>query len=160
MRYAEFRARSIIPPRGEDERVYFMKGAGFAAVMVALSPLHVVAQDYTNASNAAWCAGALGAYSRSTERGGTYLDQAKSRQLAVARDFFGPTGGAEVLIFENRGGLAAAECNRACADQQEFAARKACFDASPDCKRIIGCLTDMPSGIGTNERTNKGVPTD
>jgi hypothetical protein len=137
-----------------------MRGAGFAAVMVALSPLHALAQDYTNASNAAWCAGALGAYSLSRERGGTYLDQARSRQLAVAQNFFGSTGGAEALIFENRGGLAAAECNRACADEQEFAARKACFDASPDCKRIIGCLTNMPSSIGTNERANEKATKD
>ena len=40
-----------------------------------------------------WCAGALGAYAQSTERGATYLDHARSQQLAVARGFFGPTGG-------------------------------------------------------------------
>src|SRR5438067_2042809 len=30
-----------------------------AACLVAVSPLHGVAQDYTNATNAAWCVGAL-----------------------------------------------------------------------------------------------------
>ena len=117
-----------------------MRGLRFAAVMGALIPLHALAQNYTAATNSAWCAGALGAYSQSTERGGTYLDQVRSRQLAVARDFFGPTGGAEILIFENRGALAAAECNRACAAQPNYEARAACFDASSDCKQIVACL--------------------
>ncbi len=117
---------------------------GFAAVIAALIPLHALAQDYTTATNSAWCAGALGAYARSTERGATYLDRIRSRQLDVAQNFFGPTGGAEILIFENRGGGAAAECNRACAAQQNFAARTACFDASPDCRRIVACLANMP----------------
>ena len=123
---------------------HVMRGVGFAAVMVALSPLNALAQDYTTATNSAWCAGALGAYARSTERGATYLDRARSRHFAVARGFFGPTGGAEILIFENRGSVAAADCNRACAAQRKFEARAACFDASPDCKRIVTCLIDMP----------------
>src|ERR1019366_8274573 len=122
-----------------------MRGLGFAAAMVALSPVHALAQDYTAATNAAWCAGALGAYARSPGRGATYLDHALSRQLASAERFFGRSdSGAEILIFENRGSVAAADCNRACAAQQKFDARAACFDASPDCKRIVACLTAPP----------------
>jgi hypothetical protein len=121
-----------------------MRGLGFAAVMVALSPLYALAQDYTAATNSAWCAGALGAYARSTERGATYLDRARSRQLAVAQGFFGAAGGAEILIFENRGSVAAADCNRTCAAQQKFDSLAACLDTSPDCKRIVACLIDVP----------------
>jgi hypothetical protein len=104
----------------------------------------VLAQNYANATNAAWCAGALGAYA--LKDGATDLERARSRHLAVAQKFFGtgPDQGAEISIFENRGGVGAAECNRACAVQQTRNARAACFDASPDCKRIIACLTDVP----------------
>ena len=63
---------------------HVMRGLGFAAVMVALIPSHGLAQDYTNATNAAWCAGALGAYAQSSEVGVTYLDHARSRQFAFA----------------------------------------------------------------------------
>jgi|ERR1700681_3968694 hypothetical protein len=121
-----------------------MRGLCFAAVLIALSPSHAQAQDYTNATNAAWCAGALGAYAVPTETGATYLDHARSRHLAVAQEFFGPgpDKGATMLIFENLGSVGAAACNRACAAQQQSEARAACFDASPDCKRIIACLTD------------------
>jgi hypothetical protein len=84
-----------------------MRGLGFVAVMVALSPPYALAQDYTTATNSG---GALGGYARSTERGTTYLDRARSRQLAVALGFFGSAGGAEILIFENRGSVAAADC--------------------------------------------------
>jgi hypothetical protein len=123
-----------------------MRGLGFAAVMVALIPSHGLAQDYTNATNAAWCAGALGAYAQSSEVGVTYLDHARSRQFAFAQRIFGTRGdkGATMLIFENLGRAGAAECNRACAVHQKSDARAACFDASPDCKRIVVCLTDVP----------------
>jgi hypothetical protein len=118
-----------------------MRCVGFAAVMVALNPLHALAQDYANATNAAWCAGALGAYA--TPGGVTYLDHARSRHLAVAQEFFGagPDKGATMLIFENVGSGAAANCNQACAAQRGDA-QAACFEASPDCKRIIACLTE------------------
>jgi hypothetical protein len=121
-----------------------MRGLRFASVLIALSPLHVLAQDYTNATNAAWCAGALGAYAVPTEAGATYLDHARSRHLAVAQEFFskGPDKGATMLIFENLGSVGAADCNRACAAQQQSEARAACFNGSPACKRIIACLTD------------------
>jgi hypothetical protein len=59
------------------------------------------------------CAGALGAYARQpSEPGATYPDRAQSRQLAFAQGFFGPSedGGSEILIFESRGSLAAADC--------------------------------------------------
>jgi hypothetical protein len=120
-----------------------MRGVGFAAIMVALNPLHAAAQDYTKATNAAWCAGALGAYATPLGAGPTYLDHARSRHLAVAEEFFGtgPDKGATILIFENVGGEAAANCNRACAAQRGDAPA-ACFDASPDCKRIIACLSE------------------
>jgi hypothetical protein len=119
-----------------------MRGLSFVAVLTALSPSHVLAQDYANATNAAWCAGALGAYAVPTEAGATSLDRARSRHLAIAQEFFGrgPDRGATLLIFENLGGVGAADCNRACAAQRD--ARAACFDASPNCKRIIACLTD------------------
>jgi hypothetical protein len=121
-----------------------MRGLSFAAVLIALSPSHVLAQDYTNATNAAWCAGALGAYAVPTETGATSLDHARSRHLAVAEEFFstGPDKGATMLIFENLGSEGAADCNRACAAQQQSDARAACFNGSPACKRIIACLTD------------------
>jgi hypothetical protein len=122
-----------------------MRGLCFAAVLIALSPSHAQAQDYANATNAAWCAGALEAYAqRPLQSGATYLDSAQSKKLAFAQKFFGRSGdsGAEMLIFENRGILASAECNRACAAQQNFDARAACFNASPECKRIIACLTE------------------
>jgi len=123
-----------------------MRGLGFATVMVALIPSHGLAQEYTNATNAAWCAGALGTYAQSSEVGLTYLDHARSRQFAFAQEFFGARAdkGATMLIFENLGREGAAECNRACAVQQKSAARAACFDASPDCKRIVVCLADVP----------------
>ena len=119
-----------------------MRCLGLAAILIALSPMRGLAQDYTNATNAAWCAGALGAYATS-EAGATYLDHARSRHLAVAQEFFGagPDEGATMLIFENVGRGAAANCNRACAGQRGDA-RAACFDASPDCKRIIACLSE------------------
>src|SRR4029077_13290077 len=119
------------------------KGVGFAAVLIALNPLAALAQDYVNATNAAWCAGALGAYAVPTEAGATYLDHARSRHLAVAQEFFG-TGPEKdaMLIFENLGSVGAADCNRACAAQQKRDARAACFDASPDCKRIVACLKE------------------
>ena len=88
-----------------------MKGLGFAAVIAALIPLHALAQDYTTATNSAWCAGALEIfYARSTERGATYLDRIRSRQLDVAQNFFSPTGGAEILMLReswqrDRGGV-------------------------------------------------------
>jgi hypothetical protein len=122
-----------------------MRGLGFAIVLIVLTPFTGRAQDYASATNAAWCAGALGAYARRpSEPGATYLDRAQSRQLAFAQGFFGPSGdgGSEILIFESRGSLAAADCNRACAAQQKFDVRSACFNASPDCKRIIACLTE------------------
>jgi hypothetical protein len=121
-----------------------MRGFCFAAVMVALGSSHVLAQDYASATNAAWCAGALGAYA--LRDGATDLDHARSRHLAVAGKFFGtgPDQGAEISIFENRGSVGAAGCNRACADRQTRDDRAACFDASPDCKRIIACLAAMP----------------
>ena len=121
-----------------------MRGLGFAAVLIALGPSHALAQDYANATNAAWCVGALGAYARPSEQGATYLDHARSRHFAFAQEFFGASGdnGATMSIFENLGSVGAAACNRACAAQQQSEARAACFDASPDCKRIIACLTD------------------
>lgn len=64
-----------------------MRGLCLAAVWLALSPSHGVAQDYANATNAAWCAGALGAYA--SKAGATDLDHARSRHLAVAEKFFG-----------------------------------------------------------------------
>jgi hypothetical protein len=120
-----------------------MRGFGFAAVVVALSPSHVLAQDYANATNAAWCAGALGAYALSSDAA-TDLDRARSRHLADAQGFFGKTAdqGATVLIFENLGRDGAAACNQACASQQKRDAREACFNASPDCKRIIACVAN------------------
>jgi hypothetical protein len=114
-------------------------------VLIVLMPLTGKAQDYASATNAAWCAGALAAYAqRPLQSGATYLDSAQSKKLAFAQKFFGRSGdsGAEMLIFGNRGSLAAAECNRACAAQQNFGARAACFNASPECKRIIACLTE------------------
>jgi hypothetical protein len=122
-----------------------MRSLGFLIVLVVLTPFTGRAQDYSSATNAAWCAGALGAYAqRSLQSGATYLDSAQSKKLAFAQKFFGRSGdtGAEMLIFENRGSLASAECNRACAAQQNFDARAACFNASPECKRILACLTE------------------
>jgi hypothetical protein len=120
-----------------------MRGAGFAVVLIALSPRYALAQDdYTNAMNAAWCAGALGAYALPS--GATYLDHARSRHFAFAQGFFGTSAdnGAAMLLFESPGVAAAADCNRACAAQQSVDARAACFNASPDCKRILACLTE------------------
>ena len=122
-----------------------MRGLGFLIVPIVLMPFSGRAQDYASATNAAWCAGALGAYAQPpSQSGATYLDRVQSKKLAFAQKFFGRSGdsGAEMLIFENRGSLASAECNRACAAQQDFDARAACFDASPDCKRIIACLIE------------------
>jgi hypothetical protein len=122
-----------------------MRSPGFAIVLIVLMPFTGRAQDYASATNAAWCAGALGAYARRpSEPGTTYLDRAQSKNLALAQKFFGRSGdsGAEMLIFENRGSLASAECNRACTAQKTFDLRAACFNASPDCKRIIACLTE------------------
>jgi hypothetical protein len=121
-----------------------MRGLGFATVLIVLSSMHAPAQDYTNATNAAWCAGALGAYARPSESGATYLDHARSRHLAFAQGFFRASGdnGATMLIFENLGSVGAAGCNRACAAQQKSDARAACFDTSPDCKRIVACLAE------------------
>jgi hypothetical protein len=131
--------------RGGGQGDMSMKGIGFATVLIALSPFHARAQDYANATNAAWCAGALGAYSRPSEPGATYLDQARSRHFAFAKGFFGTSGdnGATMLIFENLGSAGAADCNRACAAQEKSDVRVACFDRSPECKRIIACLTDQ-----------------
>jgi hypothetical protein len=119
-----------------------MKGIGWAAVMVALSTAPALAQDYASATNAAWCAGALGAYAQSSDSA-SYLERARSRHLNVAQGFFGSAGdnGATTLIFENIGRAGAASCNRACASQQGEA-REACFNTSPDCKRIIACLKE------------------
>jgi hypothetical protein len=36
-----------------------MRDLGFATLLIVLSSVHAPAQDYTNATNAAWCAGAL-----------------------------------------------------------------------------------------------------
>jgi hypothetical protein len=121
-----------------------MRGLALAVVLLAQSSSHALAQDYANATDAAWCAGALGAYT--SKAGATDLDHARSRHLAAAQKFFGtgPDHGAEISIYETRGSVGAAECNRACAAQQTRDARAACFDASPDCKRIIACLIDMP----------------
>jgi hypothetical protein len=122
-----------------------MRGLGFLIVLIVLMPFTGRAQDYASATNAAWCAGALGAYAqRPLQSGATYLDSVQSKKLAFAHNFFGRSGdsGAEMLIFENRGSLASAECNLACAAQQNFDARAACFSASPECKRIIACLTE------------------
>jgi hypothetical protein len=113
-----------------------MRGLGFATILIVFSSVqHAPGQDYTNATNAAWCAGALGA---------TYLDHARSRHLAFALGFFGTSrdNGATMLIFENLGSVGAADCNSACAAQQKSDARAACFDTSPDCKRIVACLTE------------------
>jgi hypothetical protein len=122
-----------------------MRSLSFLIVLIVLMPFTGRAQDYASATNAAWCSGALGAYAqRPLQSGATYLDSAQSKKLAFAQKFFGRSGdsGAEMLIFENRGILASAECNRACAAQQNFDARAACFNASPECKRIIACLTE------------------
>jgi hypothetical protein len=122
-----------------------MRSAGLAMVLIMLTPFTGRAQDYASATNAAWCAGALGTYAQRTlQSGATYLDSTQSKKLAFAQRFFGRSGdgGAEMLIFENRGILASAECNRACAAQQNFDARAACFNASPECKRILACLTE------------------
>jgi hypothetical protein len=120
-----------------------MKGIGFATVLIALTPLHAGAQDYANATKAAWCAGALRAYARPGEPGTSYLDHARSRHFAFAQEFSGTSrdNSAAMLIFESLGSVGAADCNRACASRQGDA-RAACFDASPDCKRIVACLTD------------------
>lgn len=120
-----------------------MRGIRFAIVIVALGPSHVLAQDYANATNAAWCAGALGAYALSSNAD-TDLERARSRHSAVAREFFGTTAdqGATVMIFENLGREGAAACNQTCASQQKKNAREACFNSSPDCKRIIACLAN------------------
>jgi hypothetical protein len=122
-----------------------MRGLGFATILIVFSSVqHAPGQDYTNATNAAWCAGALGAYARPSEPGATYLDHARSRHLAFALGFFGTSrdNGATMLIFENLGSVGAADCNSACAAQQKSDARAACFDTSPDCKRIVACLTE------------------
>jgi hypothetical protein len=63
-----------------------MRGLGFATVLTVLSSVHAPAQDYTNATNAAWCAGGP------SESGATYLDHARSRHLAFAQGFFGTSG--------------------------------------------------------------------
>lgn len=120
-----------------------MRGIGFAAVMLAINPSHALAQNYANATNAAWCAGALGAYALLSE-GATNLGRSRSRHFADAQAFFGKTvdHGAALLIFENLGREGAAACNQACASQQKRDAREACFNASPDCKRIIACVTE------------------
>ena len=120
-----------------------MRGLGLAAVIAALNSSHVLAQDYATATNAAWCAGALGAYALSSDAA-TDLDRARSRHFGVAQGFFGKTvdQGATVLIFENLGRQGAAACNQACASQTKRDAREACFNSSPDCKRIIACVTD------------------
>jgi hypothetical protein len=120
-----------------------MKAVGLAAVMVASSLSHAPAQDYATASNAAWCAGALGAYTLPSEAD-TDFKRARSRHFAVAQEFFGKTAdqGATVLILEKLGREGAAACNQACASPQERSSREACFDASPDCKRVIACLRD------------------
>ncbi|HEY4404402.1 MAG TPA: hypothetical protein VGN55_07080 [Xanthobacteraceae bacterium] len=121
-----------------------MKGIGCAAaaVMVALNTASALAQDYAGATSAAWCAGALGAYAQPSDPA-SYLERARSRHLNIAQGFFGSAGdnGATTLIFENIGRAGAASCNRACAPQQGEA-REACFNASPDCKRIIACLKE------------------
>jgi hypothetical protein len=120
-----------------------MRGLGLAAVMVAINPSHALAQDYANATNAAWCVGALGAYALPAEGAETYLNRARSRHLAFAQKFFASSRdkGAAVLVFEDLGGVGAADCNRACSSKQGDA-RKACFDESPDCKRLGACLTE------------------
>jgi hypothetical protein len=122
-----------------------MRRAGLAAVLIALSPRCGLAQDdYTNAVNAAWCVGALGAYALPSGSGTTYLDNARSQHFVFAQGFFGTSEdkGAAMLILENVGRMGAAECNWACAGQQEFGSRAACFNASPGCKRIVACLTE------------------
>ena len=120
-----------------------MRGIGFAAAMVALNTAPALAQDYAGATNAAWCAGALGTYAQSSDSV-SYLERARSRHLNVALGFFGSAGdnGATTLIFENIGRAGAASCNRACAPSQRGEAREACFNASPDCKQIIACLKE------------------
>jgi hypothetical protein len=121
-----------------------MRRLGFAIVIVVLGPSHVLAQDYINATNAAWCAGALGAYALPSESRANYLVDARSRHLASAQGFFSTSGdnGATMLIFEKLGSMGATACNQACASQQKGEARTACFDTSRDCKRIIDCLTN------------------
>jgi hypothetical protein len=57
-----------------------MRGLG---LLIVLMPFTGRAQDYANATNAAWCAGALGAYARRPlQSGATYLDSAQSKKLA------------------------------------------------------------------------------
>jgi hypothetical protein len=50
-----------------------MRGLRFTAVLIALSPLYAQVQNYTEATTAAWCVGALGAYAGPSETGATYL---------------------------------------------------------------------------------------
>jgi hypothetical protein len=121
-----------------------MREIGFAALLIASAPMHALAQeDYSRAISAAWCAGALGAYAWPAGLGATYLDRARTRHSAFEHEFFGASGdkAATMLVFENLGRAGAADCNRACAAQRGDA-RAACFDESPDCKRIIACLSE------------------
>jgi hypothetical protein len=122
-----------------------MRGLGFAAaaVLVVIRSPHALAQDYNNATNAAWCAGALGTYLLPSEPTETSINHARSRHLAFAQRFFGTSreNGAAMVVFENLGSVGAADCNRACA-AKKGAGRAACFNASPDCKRIVACLAE------------------
>jgi hypothetical protein len=66
-----------------------MRGLGFLIVLIMLMPFTAGAQDFASATNAAWCAGALGAYAqRPLQSGATYLDSAQSKKLAFAQNFF------------------------------------------------------------------------
>src|SRR5438309_12082573 len=125
------------------DREHVMRSFGFAACLVAISPSHALAQDYDSATNAAWCAGALGAYVLPSEPAETSINHARSRHLAFAQRFFGTTreNGAAMVVIESLGSIGAADCNRACA-ARKGEARAQCFDASPDCKRIVACLAE------------------
>jgi hypothetical protein len=140
-----------------------MRGLGFAAVLVVISPSHALTQDYDNATNAAWCAGALGAYVLPSEPAETSINHARSRHLALAQRFFGASreNAAAMVVFETLGSVGAADCNQACA-AKKGEARAACFDASPDCKRIVACLaeyTHSGAAAGDPQTTISALPT-